>query len=85
LYDPRVTLILRPAGVSSPIYRENGREIGRMYEDCQAPRELRWFWSITVYVDPKIEIRMKGHTTTLDHAKEQFRRSWERVCAIQGY
>jgi hypothetical protein len=49
------------------------------------PLELRWFWSITVYVDQKIEIRMKGHTTTLDHVKEQFRRSWERVFAIQGY
>jgi hypothetical protein len=86
-----VTLILRQAGVS-PIYRdridyivtENGREIGRMCEDRQAPQELRWFWSITADVDPNIEIRMKGHTTTLDHAKEQFRRSWERLRAIQG-
>jgi hypothetical protein len=85
-----VTFILRQAGVS-PIYRhrfdyivtENGREIGRMCEDRQAPQELRWFWSITADV-PNIEIRMKGHSTTLDHAKERFRRSRERVRAIQG-
>jgi hypothetical protein len=24
-----------------------------MYEDKQAVPERRWFWSITVYVDPK--------------------------------
>jgi len=61
---------------------EDGREIGRMYEDRHAPPELRWFWSITVYVDPKLGIRTDGSTTTLDNAKEQFRRSWERVRAI---
>ena len=83
-------LILRPTGLSSPIYKdridytviEDGREIGRMYEDRHAPPELRWFWSITVYVDPKLGIRTDGSTTTLDNAKEQFRRSWERVRAI---
>ena len=61
---------------------EDGREIGRMYEDRHAPPELRWFWSITVYVDPKLGIRTDGRTTTLDNAKEQFRHSWERVRAI---
>ena len=83
-------LILRPTiGLSSPVYKdrfdytvfEEGRPIGRMYEDRHAPAELRWFWSITVYVDPKLGIRTDGRTTTLDHAKEQFRRSWERVRA----
>jgi hypothetical protein len=85
-------LILRPTGLSSPVYKdqldytviEDGREIGRMYENRHAPRELRWFWSITVYVDPKLGIRTDGHTTTLDHAKEQFRRSWERGRAVQA-
>jgi hypothetical protein len=63
---------------------EDGRAIGRMYEDRHARPELRWFWSITVYVDPKLGIRMDGCTTTLDNAKERFRRSWERVRAIQA-
>ena len=83
-------LILRPTiGLSSPVYKdrfdytvfEEGRPIGRLYEDRHAPPELRWFWSITVYVDPKFGIRTDDRTATLDHAKEQFRRSWERVRA----
>jgi hypothetical protein len=85
-------LTLRPTGLSSPVYKdqldytviEDGREIGRMYEDRHGRPELRWFWSITVYVDPKLGIRMDGRTTTLENAKEQFRRSWERMRAIQA-
>jgi len=54
--SPRLTL--RPTGLSPPVYRdqldyeviENGRAVGRMYEDCHALPELRWFWSITVFV-----------------------------------
>jgi hypothetical protein len=47
-----VPLILRPTiGLSSPVYKdrfdytvfEEGRPIGRMYEDRHAPPELRWF------------------------------------------
>jgi hypothetical protein len=49
-------LILRPTGLSSPAYAdqpdyivcEDGKAIGRMYEDRQTLPELRWFWSITV-------------------------------------
>jgi hypothetical protein len=51
-------LTLRPTGLSPPVYRdqldyeviEGGRAIGRMYEDPHALPELRWFWSITVFV-----------------------------------
>jgi hypothetical protein len=83
-------LFLRPSGLSSPVYNdrfdytvfEEGRPIGHMYEDHHAPAELRWSWSITVPVDPQPGIRMDGRTTTLDHAKEQFRRSRERVRVI---
>ena len=72
-------LILRPTGLSSPVYKdrfdytvfEDGRPIGRMYEDRHAPPELRWFWSITVYVDPKLGIRTDGRTTTLK--RDEFR------------
>jgi hypothetical protein len=49
-----------PTGLSSPAYREwldyviveNGQDVGRLYEDGHAKAELRWFWSITVYVNP---------------------------------
>jgi hypothetical protein len=84
-----VPLILRPTSLSSSAYKdrfdyivfEEGRPIGCMHEDRHAPPELRWSWSITVDV-AQLGIRMDGRTTTLDHAKEQFRRSWERVRAI---
>jgi hypothetical protein len=54
-------LTLRPTGLSSPAYRDwldyvivaDGRAVGRIYEDRHTPPDLRWFWSITVYVDPK--------------------------------
>jgi hypothetical protein len=45
-------LTIRPTTLSSPIYRddyevvENGRLIGRIYEDTYAVPQLRWFWSI---------------------------------------
>ena len=53
-----MALTLRPTGLSSPAYADrldytifdNGKPVGRMYEDKHAP-ELPWFWSITVYVD----------------------------------
>ena len=79
-------LTLRPTGLSSPIYRdqldytvfEDGRTIGRMYEDKHAREELRWFWSITVYVPPTLGIRTNSRTATLEDAKAAFRASWEK-------
>ena len=46
-------LTLRPTGLSSPAYRdwldyviaEDGRDVGRLYEDRHSKRELRWFYS----------------------------------------
>jgi hypothetical protein len=48
-------LTLRPTGLSPPVYRdqldyevlEDGRLVGRIYEDLHALPELRWFWSIS--------------------------------------
>jgi hypothetical protein len=40
--------------------------------------ELRWFWSITVYVNPKLGITASGRAPSLDDAKPQFLASWER-------
>jgi hypothetical protein len=31
--------------------------------------DLRWFWSITVYVDPKQGINTSGRAASLDEAK----------------
>ena len=39
-------------------------------------RELRWFWSITVYVDPALGVTTNGRVPTLEKAKARFRASW---------
>jgi hypothetical protein len=82
-----MSLTLRPTGLSSPAYRdwldyivlEDGRAVGRMYEDRQTLPELRWFWSITVYVNPKLGITTSGRAPSLDEAKAQFLNNWQRV------
>ena len=47
-----------------------GRDAGRLYEDRHSRPELRWFWSITIYVDPKLGITTNGRVATIEHAKE---------------
>ena len=57
---------------------EDGRDVGRLYEDRHSKPELRWFWSITVYVDPKRGIITSGRAPTLEEAKAQFLTSWHK-------
>jgi hypothetical protein len=81
-----VVLSLRRTGLSSPAYRdcldyvivEDGRDIGRLYEDRHNRPEYRWFWSITVHVDPKLVMNTSGRAATLDEAKAQFLRNWQK-------
>ena len=54
-----------------------------MYEDKQALPELRWFWSITVYVDPTLGIDTHGRTPSMEEAKERFHVSW-LMCRTVG-
>jgi hypothetical protein len=58
---------------------EDGREIGRMYEDRSARPELRWFWSIVVFVGSRPGIATHGRTATIEEAKAQFLRNWNLV------
>ena len=82
-------LTLRPTSLSSPAYRNwldyvivaDGRAVGRIYEDRHTPPDLRWFWSITVYVDPKQGINASGRAASLDEAKAQFLSNWQRCRA----
>ncbi len=39
---------------------EDGRAVGRLYEDRHSPPEYRWFWSVTAYVDPKLVMNTSG-------------------------
>jgi hypothetical protein len=70
-------LTMRPTGLSSPVYRdqldytvfENGRAIGRLYEDQHTRPELRWFWSIIVFVGSRPGVATHGRAPTLAQAK----------------
>jgi hypothetical protein len=41
---------------------EDGRAIGRIYEDLHALPELRWFWSIIVFVGYRPGVMTDGRT-----------------------
>ena len=79
-------LTLRPTGLSSPAYRswldyvivEDGRDVGRLYEDRHSRPKYRWFWSITVYVDPKRGITTSGRASSIEEAKVLFLRNWQK-------
>jgi hypothetical protein len=79
-------LTLRPTGLSSPAYRDwldyvivaDGDDVGRLYEDRNSRPELRWFWSITVYVNPKLGIITSGRAASMDEAKAQFLTNWQK-------
>jgi hypothetical protein len=43
--------------------------IGRFYEDRHTLPELRWFWSITIYVDPALGVTTNGRVPSLEEAK----------------
>src|ERR1700730_13593354 len=80
-------LTLRRTGLSSPAYRDwldyvivaDGRDVGRVYEDRHGRPELRWFSSITIYVNPKRGITTSGRATSLDEAKSQFLSNWQSL------
>jgi hypothetical protein len=85
-----MALTLRPTGLASPAYRDkadwivldDGREVGRIYEDPGTLPALRWFWSIIEYVHPSIECVHDGREPTLGQAKEKFRTNWEKACRL---
>ena len=63
-------LTMRPTGGHSPVYQDRqdwtildeGQPVGRIYEDTSASTsaDIRWFWSITVYVWPDAGIVTSG-------------------------
>jgi hypothetical protein len=81
-------LTLRPTGLAPAdadrqdwIVYEDGRPIGRIYEDASAgtPLELRWFWSITEIVPASSATH--GHAATREQAMAKFRAAWEKAKA----
>jgi len=84
-----MALSLRPTGLRSPAFAdwpdynvmEDGKVIGRIYEDRRTPAEYRWFWSTAFHVDPGFGITTNDRVPTLDEAKAQFREAWSKVRA----
>ncbi len=82
----KCTLTLRPSGLSSPAFGDwldyvvvdDGRDVGRIYGDRHTLPELRWFWSITVYVNPKLGILTSGRAPSIEEAKAQLLASWQK-------
>jgi hypothetical protein len=78
-------LTLRPTGLSSPAYRdwldyvivEDGRDVGRLCEDRHSRPDLRWFWAISIYVNPKLGILRAGARLAWTRPKPSFRRAGE--------
>src|SRR5262249_11506805 len=60
---------------------EDGRPIGRIYEDLHALSELLWFWSITVFVGDRPGVTTNGRAPTLELAKARFLENWRKCGA----
>ena len=51
------------------IVEDGRRNVGRLYEDRHSRPELRWFWSITVYINPNLGITTSGRAPTMNEAE----------------
>jgi hypothetical protein len=59
----------------------DGRSVGRLYEDQHSGPASRWFWAITIYVTPKLGITTSGRAPSLEQAKAQFLTNWRKCHA----
>jgi hypothetical protein len=58
--------------------------LGRIYEECGARPELRWYWAINgVHAGPTV-MRKDGRTRSLEGAKAQFADNWQKWLAWAG-
>ena len=52
--------------------------MARPYGGRLTCEHLRWFWSITVYVNPKLGTITSGRAASIDEAKAQFLTNWQK-------
>jgi hypothetical protein len=81
-----MALTLRPTGGHSPVDRgrqdwtvlHGGKPVGCIYENTSASTsgDLRWFWSITVYVHQDAGVATSGKVPTLGEAKMAWLHRW---------
>ena len=85
-YYPAMSLSMRKTGLASPAYADrfdcvvydDGRPIGRIYDDRHALPELRWYWSLTLLGAGHAGIPHNGRVPTLEEAKAQLQASFKR-------
>ena len=73
----QVVHVYRDHGISGAKGRDK-RPALRMYEDLHARPELRWFWSITVFVGDRSGVTTSGRVATLTEAKARFVENWQK-------
>jgi hypothetical protein len=87
-----MTLTLRPTGLAAPVDGDHKDFIvmsgefvlGRIYEECGARPELRWYWAINgVHAGPSV-MRKDGRARSLEGAKAQFADNWQKWLAWAG-
>jgi hypothetical protein len=66
------------------IVEDGRRDVGRLYEDRHSRPELRWFWSITVYINPDLGITTSGRAPMMNEAKEHFLRNWQKCRTVSS-
>jgi hypothetical protein len=66
------------------IVEDGRRNVGRLYEDRHSRPELRWFWSITVYINPDLGITTSGRAPTMNEAKEHFLCNWQKCRTVSS-
>jgi hypothetical protein len=65
-------------GCGARVGRHGATKPAGLYEDRNTLPALRWFWSITVYVNPMLGIVTSGRAPTIEEAKAQFLTSWQK-------
>ena len=53
----------------------DGRVIGRMFQQPQSPQGCPWFWTITAREHPP-SIHSRGYCATREQAMEHFKTQW---------
>jgi hypothetical protein len=78
-------LSLRHTGLAPPdpnrqdcVIVDDGREVGRIYEDRSTLPELRWYWSVLAIGAHQAGIKTSGRAATLQEAKAQFETNYRK-------
>ena len=78
-------LSLRHTGLAPPdpnrqdyVIIDDGREVGRLYEDRSTLPELRWYWSVLVIGAHQAGIDTSGRAATMEAAKAAFQANYRR-------